>query len=157
MKDLEIKVRNIWIAQGLFISLFLTGLIFLSLYIYSTLTLTEQLIIALVVFPLIALGLSYYMIERYKNWGFDLRKDHLYLQYGVLIKKKSMVPYVRVQHIDTQRGIIDRIAGLTKIVVFTAGSRGADVTIPGLDPKEAGKMQRWLRDVAIRSEEKDAV
>jgi membrane protein YdbS with pleckstrin-like domain len=68
-----------------------------------------------------------------------------------------MVPYVRVQHIDTQRGPVYRLLGLSKVVVYTAGSKGADVTIPGLSRSDASDVQEKLRDLAIESEDMDAV
>jgi membrane protein YdbS with pleckstrin-like domain len=69
----------------------------------------------------------------------------------------SAVPYVRIQHVDTRRGPLDRVAGVTAVVVFTAGSRGADVTVPGLDPERARALQRRLRERAVESGAGDAV
>ncbi len=48
----------------------------------------------------------------------------------------TSVPYVRVQHVDTTRGPVERAIGLASVVVYTAGTRGADITIPGLRPVE---------------------
>jgi membrane protein YdbS with pleckstrin-like domain len=41
--------------------------------------------------------------------------------------------------------------------VYTAGSRGADVSIPGLRPERAEALRQQLRDLAIESEGEDAV
>lgn len=101
--------------------------------------------------------ISTYMKLRYRAWGFELRDDHLYIEHGVFRKVKTMVPFVRIQHVDSERGIIERSVGLSKIIVYTAGSRGADVTIPGLLPQNAESMQEKLRDVAIESEDRDGV
>ena len=98
-----------------------------------------------------------YMYFRYRNWSFELRNDHLFLDHGVFKRTRSMVPYVRVQHIDTQRTFFYRILGLSKVVVYTAGSKGADVTIPGLARDDASGIQEKLRDLAIESDERDAV
>jgi membrane protein YdbS with pleckstrin-like domain len=67
----------------------------------------------------------------------------------------SVVPFVRVQHVDSQRGPIERLAGLSSVVVYTAGSRGADVTIPGLRPERAEAIQAELRRLATESEPGD--
>lgn len=98
-----------------------------------------------------------YMFMRFRNWSFELREDHLFLDHGVLKRTRSMVPYVRVQHIDTQRGPVYRLFGLSKVVVYTAGSKGADVTIPGLSRSDASDVQEKLRELAIESEDMDAV
>ncbi|WEL19766.1 PH domain-containing protein [Candidatus Nanohalococcus occultus] len=108
---------------------------------------------------IIAIGLlgGIYMKKRYDAWNYQVREDHLYLEHGVFKKVSSMVPFVRIQHVDAQRGVIDRIAGLSKVVVYTAGTRGADVRVPGLLPEDAERLQEKLRDVAIESEDRDAV
>jgi len=46
---------------------------------------------------------------------------------------------------------------VSKVIVYTAGSRGADVSIPGLLPLDAETIQEKLRDVAIDSEDRDGV
>ncbi|MFC4551495.1 MULTISPECIES: PH domain-containing protein [Halorussus] len=104
-----------------------------------------------------ALGVGYVALK-YRVWRFEVRDDDLYLERGVLTRVKTVVPFVRVQHVDTQRGPVERAVGLASVVVYTAGSRGADVTIPGLTPERADALQERLRRLAIESEsEHDAV
>jgi membrane protein YdbS with pleckstrin-like domain len=75
----------------------------------------------------------------------------------VITHVRTVVPFVRVQHVDTQRGPVERALGLASVVVYTAGSRQADVTIPGLTPERADALQERLREMAIESEPEDAV
>lgn len=93
----------------------------------------------------------------YRSWEYVVRAESLYLSRGVVTRVRTVVPYVRVQHIDTTRGPLERLLGLSTLVVYTAGSRGADVTIPGLTPDRAATLQRRLERLAIESEEADAV
>ncbi|MFB6263315.1 MAG: diadenylate cyclase CdaA, partial [Bradymonadaceae bacterium] len=80
---------------------------------------------------LLLAGLAF-AVRRYGIWRFELQEDALVLRRGVLTRVETAVPYVRIQHIDTRRNPIDRVAGLASVVVFTAGTRGSDVTVPGL-------------------------
>jgi len=96
-------------------------------------------------------------VAHYRIWRFDLQEDALYLERGVLTRVDTVVPFVRVQHVDTQRGPLERATGLASVVVYTAGSRGADVTIPGLTPERAQALQSDLRELARESEQQDAV
>ena len=96
-------------------------------------------------------------LAHYRRWRFDLQEDSLELTWGVLTHVDSSVPYVRIQHVDTQRNVLDRLLGLSAVVVYTAGSRGADVTIPGLRPQRARALHDRLRELAIRSEPEDGV
>jgi membrane protein YdbS with pleckstrin-like domain len=105
----------------------------------------------------LALGVVHALLK-YRIWRFEVRDDDLYLERGVLTRVNTVVPFVRVQHVDTQRGPVERTVGLASVVVYTAGSRGADVTIPGLTPERADDLQEQLRRLAIESErESDAV
>ena len=110
--------------------------------------------LALVAFAVGLVG----VVLRYRVWRFAIRSDDLYLERGVLTRVNTVVPFVRVQHVDTQRGPIERTVGLASVVVYTAGSRGADVTIPGLTPERADDLRERLRRLAIESEsDADAV
>jgi membrane protein YdbS with pleckstrin-like domain len=93
----------------------------------------------------------------YRDWRFELQEDALYLERGVLTRIETAVPYVRVQHVDTQRSPVDRVLGLSSVVIYTAGSRGADVTVPGLTPDRAKRLRNELRELAVESEPEDAV
>lgn len=76
---------------------------------------------------------------RYRAWGFLVRETDLYLRHGILFRTTSIVPHARIQHVDTRHGPVDRWLGLATLVVFTAGTRGAIVSIPalGLDVAES--------------------
>lgn len=105
---------------------------------------------------LLALGLVW-VEARYRVWAFEVREDALYLERGVLTHVRTVAPYVRIQHVDTQRGPVERALGLSTLVVYTAGSRGADVSIPGLEPAEARQLQARLKELAVDAEGGDAV
>jgi membrane protein YdbS with pleckstrin-like domain len=94
---------------------------------------------------------------RYRVWRFRVRDDALYLERGVFTHVRTVAPHVRIQHVDTSRSPGERALGLSSLVVYTAGSRGADVSIPGLTPSEADDLQRRLKELAIESEGGDAL
>lgn len=151
MRGLERKVIFVWLVQ-------VTAVV-------AILSVGLVVAVALDYLPSSALALSVvleglgavYMFLRFRNWSFELREDYLFLDHGVFTRTRSMVPYVRVQHIDTQRKPLYRLFGLSKVVVYTAGSKGADVRIPGLSRSDASGVQEKLRDLAIESEDMDAV
>lgn len=81
---------------------------------------------------------------RYRAWSYRVRDEDLQLRHGVLWRTESIVPHARIQHVDLRRGPLDRWIGLAQLVVFTAGSRGAMLTIPGLDAAEAERLRDRL-------------
>lgn len=83
------------------------------------------------------------------RWRLD---GHGYaLRSGRLWRRETLVPRSRVQHIDLQRGPVERRFGLATLVVHTAGSRHSAVTTRGLDTADA----EWLRDQLARWIERD--
>ncbi|MFW5965076.1 MAG: PH domain-containing protein [Natronomonas sp.] len=110
-----------------------------------------------VVFTAVFLLTAAMSVLRYRSWTYEVREDSLYLERGVVTRVKTVVPYVRIQHVDASRGPIERTFGLATTVVYTAGSRGADVSIPGLTPERAEDLQTRLKQLAIAAEGEDAV
>jgi hypothetical protein len=94
---------------------------------------------------------------RYGIWRFQVGEESLYIERGVFTRVKTVVPYVRVQHVDSRRSPLERATGLATVVVYTAGSRSADVAIPGLTPSRAQDLREELRDLAIENDGADAV
>lgn len=81
---------------------------------------------------------------RYQAWRFALQEEHMYLRHGVLFRTSSIVPYARIQHVDTRHGPVDRRLGLASLVLYTAGTRGAILTIPALPAAEAEELRDHL-------------
>ena len=105
---------------------------------------------------LLALGLAWVVLS-YRVWVYQIREDSLYLERGVVTHVRTIVPYVRIQHVDTSRSALERALGLSTLVVYTAGSRGADVSVPGLKPNEARDLQQRLKELAIEADGDDAL
>jgi len=98
-----------------------------------------------------------WVVLRYRAWVYQVRADALYLERGVTTHVRTLVPYVRIQHVDTSRSPLERALGLSTLVVYTAGSRGADVSIPGLTPEQAQDLQQRVKELAIEAEGGDAL
>ncbi|MFB6295372.1 MAG: PH domain-containing protein [Halobacteriales archaeon] len=155
MHALDSRVRIEWILSGL-----VTALVLASAVVIVGATVAPALVpswLPFVVGGVVgALG-AIHAFARFDRWRYELQDDALYLERGVVTQVETAVPFVRVQHVDTQRGPIARLLGLASVVVYTAGSRGADVTVPGLTPDRARDLRNRLRDLAIESEPEDGV
>lgn len=153
METLHPTVRSVWTATALVIALIAGGFAAVADHILFRIGPW----VAGVVFVLVAAAGIAYARVHYRIWKFDLQDDALVLTHGVLTRIDTAVPYVRIQHVDSQRGPIERLVGLASVVVYTAGSRGADITIPGLTPTRAESLRDRLRRLAVESEPEDAV
>jgi membrane protein YdbS with pleckstrin-like domain len=82
---------------------------------------------------------------RYANLGYALRDAHLEVARGVLVRRATNIPYVRIQHVDTTQGPVERFFGVHTVIVYTAAGMDADGVVPGLDEERA----RALRDALL--------
>ena len=83
--------------------------------------------------------------RRYRAWGYKEGEDELHLRHGLLVRVQTAVPFARVQHIDVAQGLIERRFGLARLILHTAGTRGASIPLPGLVHEEAELMRDRIR------------
>lgn len=95
--------------------------------------------------------------RRYRAWRYALENDALLAEHGILTRVRTVVPRTRVQHLDVTQGLIEREYGLARLVVHTAGTRDATVTIPGLPLATAEALRDALRQTAQEENAHEAV
>ena len=83
--------------------------------------------------------------RRYQRLGYALHPTLLQVVRGWLFHADTMVPLVRVQHIDVTRGPLDKMFGTASLVVHTAGTHNSVVVLPGLAPDRASEIRDEIR------------
>ncbi|MFC4726581.1 PH domain-containing protein [Coralloluteibacterium thermophilus] len=89
--------------------------------------------------------------RRWRSTRWMLDGAALRIRRGIWWQAESLVPRSRVQHLDLERGPLERQAGLATLIVYTAGTRMAAVRLPGLSADDAG----WLRDNLVHDSSDD--
>ncbi len=84
---------------------------------------------------------------RYRVHRWDLDATAVYTRSGWLVQERRIAPISRVQTVDTYRGPLDRMFGLSNVTVTTASSAGA-VRIVALDVDVADRVVAQLTDIA---------
>ncbi|TIX49219.1 PH domain-containing protein [Alteraurantiacibacter aquimixticola] len=84
-------------------------------------------------------------LRRYNARGYDLGEDRLRVVRGLLFRKDTAVPFSRVQHIDVEQGPLERAFGIGRLVLYTAGTHNASVSLPGLKHEVAMDMREAIR------------
>lgn len=82
----------------------------------------------------------------YRRLRYRLTGRLLQVLRGWLFHTDTVVPLVRVQHLDVVRGPIDKMFGTASLVVHTAGTHNSIVTVPGLAPDRAAEMRDIIRE-----------
>lgn len=81
----------------------------------------------------------------YRRLGYAIDGRLLRTVRGWLFHTDTVVPFVRVQHIDVTRGPFDKLFGTATLVVHTAGTHNSIVTLPGLSPDRAAEIREAIR------------
>lgn len=88
-----------------------------------------------------------------RRWA--LREHDLVYRSGVLWHRSVIVPFARIQHVETVSGPLERRFGLTRLKCYTAGGAGGDLTVAGLHRETARRLRQYLLE-RIRDGEDDA-
>jgi membrane protein YdbS with pleckstrin-like domain len=116
------------------------GLMFLAwnaLDLFEDLAWWKRAAVALATWALVGLlGL----VLGYRRWRasfWKLDDTGLHLKRGRAFRKEILVPRSRVQHLDIERGPIERHFGMATLVIHTAGTRQHAIRQPGLADADA--------------------
>ncbi|MEX1220495.1 MAG: PH domain-containing protein [Idiomarina sp.] len=107
----------------------------------SQLSLTMAAAIAGLV-VLITLVLHFWWLpRRYELTGYCVDENQLQLRKGALWRTRQAAAMNRIQHSEVSQGPIERAFGLSRLIVYTAGGAGADISIPGLADSKAEQLK----------------
>ncbi|MFS0562525.1 PH domain-containing protein [Terribacillus sp. 179-K 1B1 HS] len=88
---------------------------------------------------------------RWKRWRYEVFEQEIYIQSGIFIVTQTIVPMIRVQHVDTEQGPVLKKFGLATVSVSTAATTHH---IPALALEEALELRDRI-GVLARVEEDD--
>lgn len=84
---------------------------------------------------------------RYRVHRWEVTPDAVYTQAGWFNQERRIAPASRIQTVDTERGPLQQLFGLTNVTVTTASAAGP-LSIDGLDADTA---QRLVDDLTART------
>ena len=75
----------------------------------------------------------------YRNFTYELRASDIVVREGVLTRKTTVIPYITIQDISSERTLLERTLGLATLEIETAGSShtASESLIPGIANKDA--------------------
>lgn len=87
---------------------------------------------------------------RWRRWRYEVREQEIELQHGVLFITRTLVPMVRVQHVDTKQGPLLRKYQLATVTISTAATVHE---IPALPVEEAEELRVYISQLARVADE----
>nr|WP_263323820.1 PH domain-containing protein [Neobacillus sp. Marseille-Q6967] len=87
---------------------------------------------------------------KWQRWRYEVREEEIELQEGIFIVKRTLVPMIRIQHVDTVQGPILRKYHLASVIVSTAATSHQ---IPALEESEAEELRQSISTLAKVADE----
>jgi uncharacterized protein len=82
---------------------------------------------------------------RWRSWRWDVQPEAIEIRHGVLRIRHTVVPMVRVQHVDTTSGLLAQAFSLASVEIHTAADSH---TIPLLTDIDAEGVRRRISELA---------
>ncbi len=82
---------------------------------------------------------------RWRRWRYEVRDDEIDLRAGLWTIRRTLVPIRRVQHVDTEIGLLEKAFDLASVTFHTAA--GA-TEIPALEQGEAELIRARVAELA---------
>ncbi|PIT84073.1 hypothetical protein COU37_05445 [Candidatus Micrarchaeota archaeon CG10_big_fil_rev_8_21_14_0_10_45_29] len=80
---------------------------------------------------------AYHHIE-YMSYTYAIEESEFVIREGVITRHTTVIPYNRIQNINTTRSLLERLLGLASLQIETAGSTThAEGHLPGVINKDA--------------------
>jgi membrane protein YdbS with pleckstrin-like domain len=99
------------------------------------------------VVPLVALVACTAIVPelRWRHWRWEVRPEVIDIRHGTVVVRRTLIPMLRVQHVDTTRDVIEQSLDLASVQVHTAAGGHK---IPLLTLYDAGEVRDRIAELA---------
>jgi len=99
-----------------------------------------------VLLAVVVISILRYVVLRksFRFLAYAVRQHDVTFQKGWLVRQTKTCPYNRIQNCSIEAGLLERHWQLASLVLYTAGSDGADVRIPGLSQTTAEELREFI-------------
>ncbi|MFZ3590203.1 PH domain-containing protein [Bacillus sp. DJP31] len=141
------RALTVWrISSSITMALFIflcVGLIVIS-YIFPIPLWIGYSLLGLIV-ALSLFNIVFYSKLEWRKWKYEVHDSEVDIQHGVFTVQRSLIPMVRVQHVDTRQGPLLRRFNLATVTISTAATVHE---IPALDVVEADQLRDRISQLA---------
>jgi membrane protein YdbS with pleckstrin-like domain len=138
---LDPRVRSIWWLVGGLVTLAVAVVVFVVARFFDV-----PAWVSITSIVLIALAAAVVPPLRYRRWSYALRERDVLISKGAVFFVQQVIPFDRIQFVESRQGPLDRLFELTQVVLYTAAGRAGHV--PGLSSSQAEALREELSRVA---------
>jgi uncharacterized protein len=146
-RTLAPTARSIWRGQqilGWAVALILSSVLVRQLDATLSLVASGVALVGLVV------GATVVPSLRWRRWRWDVRPDAIDIRHGTFVVRRTLVPMLRVQHVDTTQDPIEQRLRLASVIVHTAAGSHR---IPLLRESDAAELRERIAELALHADE----
>ncbi|WP_236034995.1 PH domain-containing protein [Alkalihalobacterium elongatum] len=153
-KSIARKALTVWriraSIESLFVALIPIGYGIMMFYWPMPPWVLYILILAFVIFIVVHVIVAPYL--RWKRFKYEVYDEEVELQYGVIIVRRTLIPMIRVQHVDTEQGPLLRKFDLAAVTISTAATTHR---IPALTTSIADELRNQIVKLASVADDDD--
>ncbi len=151
-KRISDKALSVWRITGAITSVIIVILAGGVIWLSNVFSWPIWVVISAVAVIILHVYLYVYLFPllRWKRWRYEVREQEIELQQGVFVVKRTLVPMIRVQHVDTRQGPLLKKYGLATVDVSTAATVHE---IPALPVEEAEELRQFISRLARVADE----
>ncbi len=146
------KGLTVWRIYGVFQTLVTLAVASLVIWLTKTMDWPTWIIYVAGAIVVLEAFLAIYLFPkiRWIRWRYEVRETEIELQHGLFIIHRTLIPMVRVQHVDTTQGPLLRHYKLAVLTISTAATVHA---IPAIPIDEADELRRQISALAKVAED----
>lgn len=147
LRPIDENAIQVWRMNGFFwLPLYLTPVYVAAFNWWNFENPVMMMLLALLIVLLALFVFAWWLPElRWKHWRYMLDQNFILLKYGIFFKREVVIPFSRVQLVDTSHGPIMRSYNLMNVSISTAGG---DHSIPALPDHEAEVLRNHIAEQA---------
>jgi uncharacterized protein len=151
-KRISERALSVWRIYGM-IGFAISFIVFAAIIILIIVFDGPKWIIPMLVIVLI--GEGYFFIFfipalRWRRWRYEVREQEIEIQKGLFVVKRTLIPMIRVQHVDSSQGPLLKKYRLASVTISTAATVHE---IPALDEEEAEELRYSISRLARVADE----
>lgn len=107
---------------------------------------------------IVIIGIILFSILSWLRYTYRLEQNELRIEYGVFVRKKRYIPLERIQSLDISQGLLQRLCGMVKVQIETAGGSGTDeaeAVLSAISKEEARYIQEYVASAKNPSVQND--
>jgi len=147
------KAIKAWVISGLILGLVWLAVPALAFYYsYKFEPIPQYILWSLLAFMLVIYLVNAFIVPkvRWQRWRYDITENEIDLQRGFIIRKRTVIPINRIQHVDTSQGPIYRKLSLSSVKISTAATTHE---IPALDDETAADVRNKISLLVRKAKE----